>query len=442
MNENTMNLTCEECGCTGEELFELEGRLVCEDCAEQMGYVRCSDCDEWTHEDDARELPNGDFLCEECYENGDWFTCEDCDEVHHVDELVVVNGGTRGEMYICEDCLEGSEYMQCLDCGEWFSTRYLANWSNGEAICDSCWANGSWYICNDCGAILSDVQANYDDDDDCHYCDSCWERRRTVRRGTIHNYSFKPEAEFQYRASEKARDALLTFGLELEVDLGDDRYGLTRELSELNQPIYMKADGSLEEGVEIVTHPCTLAYHSYELRWAEIGRVCKSYGFKSHNTSTCGLHIHIGRDQMGSSYEERQQTAGNIVLLVDALWEELVKFSRRNEENLDRWAARPRTRLTPGVAYTDRELTGYALASRDYGRYQAVNLQNGGTVELRLFRGTLKRRTLIASIQLASNLTKYAMAHTPTECRNAKWADIVAVEQFSELNTYCTERGL
>ena len=48
MNEN-MNV-CTECGCTGEELFELningEDRLVCPDCAKSLGFVQYDDCSE------------------------------------------------------------------------------------------------------------------------------------------------------------------------------------------------------------------------------------------------------------------------------------------------------------------------------------------------------------------------------------------------------------
>ena len=83
-----------------------------------------------------------------------------------------------------------------------------------------------------------------------------------------------------------------------------------------------------------------------------------------------------------------------------------------------------------------------ALATRGRGRYQTVNLTNSSTVELRCFRGTLKRDTIIASIQLASNMTRYAMTHTPSECRNATWTDVLNVEQFEELNAYCQTRGL
>jgi hypothetical protein len=146
---------------------------------------------------------------------------------------------------------------------------------------------------------------------------------------------------------------------------------------------------------------------------------------------------------MGETDAMRQVTAGNLVLLTDTLWDNLVIFSRRREEQLSSWAGRPYLpNIDRNARLTDGELTNEALRSRQGGRYQAVNLQNFATVEFRIFRGTLKRDTLIASIQLVSNMTKYAMTHTPTECMNASWQDVVGVEQFKELKAYCEARGL
>ena len=63
MNDD-MNRTCELCGCTGEELFELEidGEIktVCRDCAEQAGFVQCADCEEWVPEDEIYYTHDGD----------------------------------------------------------------------------------------------------------------------------------------------------------------------------------------------------------------------------------------------------------------------------------------------------------------------------------------------------------------------------------------------
>ena len=57
-------------------------------------------------------------------------------------------------------------------------------------------------------------------------------------------------------------------------------------------------------------------------------------------------------------------------------WLELVKFSRRTENSLNRWAARFGYEPTP-KAILDK-------AKSYYGRYYAVNLCNRHTIEFRL----------------------------------------------------------
>ena len=444
MNENMNMNTCSHCGCTGEELFELnlngETIEVCADCAEALGFVQCSECDEWVDENDAMTTENGEVICESCYED-DFFTCEDCGAIVRCDDGYHVNPNTRGERMVCESCADG--YCRCDDCEELFSSSYVYTDYNGNVVCHLCYDWHDWRECERCGRLIPGDDANWDSYEDRYLCDDCYSRAR--RNANFHDSYYKPNPEFKFRSSETHHEefanAVLTFGVELEVDDGNDHLELANELAELNQPIYMKHDGSLgSEGVEIVTHPCSLAFHQYELRWAEIVRVCKANGFESHDAGTCGLHIHVGRKAMGQTYEARRVTAGNLVILTEKLWEELVKFSRRTSGQLSDWACRPNIKLD--IELTDSELTDMALCTEYNGRYQACNLCNDATVEFRIFRGTLKRNTLLASIQLVSNLTKYAMTHTPTECKNATWADVVGTEQFKELNKYNAERGL
>ena len=59
-------------------------------------------------------------------------------------------------------------------------------------------------------------------------------------------------------------------------------------------------------------------------------------------------------------------------------WEELLKFSRRTEAQLQQWAAR--------YGYKDqpREILEHAKKGYGGGRYSCVNLQNRDTVEFRM----------------------------------------------------------
>ena len=64
------------------------------------------------------------------------------------------------------------------------------------------------------------------------------------------------------------------------------------------------------------------------------------YGYRSHQTQTCGLHIHVNRNAFGSIYALQESTVSRIVYFVEKHWNELLKFSRRTEANINRWANR------------------------------------------------------------------------------------------------------
>ena len=69
----------------------------------------------------------------------------------------------------------------------------------------------------------------------------------------------------------------------------------------------------------------------------------------------------------------------------------MLKFSRRSQDQLNRWAAR--------YGYKDRpEEILKAAKKGEYGRYACVNIMNRDTIEFRIFRGTLKYNTLAAAL--------------------------------------------
>jgi len=439
MNEtNNMNAICEECGCCDEELFELvingETRQVCADCAEANGYIRCEDCGEWVKDSEAIRTANGSWICESCYDD-DYFTCDDCGEVHHNDELCVVNEYIRwaDTLYVCSDCVDRRGcYIVCDDCGETVTEDYVHQ-DTWNSVCDRCY-DDRWTTCEDCGCLIRQDEAIYQDG--YIYCDSCAPREETRN---FHDYGYKPWPEFQFRNGES--HDVLTFGTELEVDDGDDHNDLCDELANIGMPIYMKHDGSLgDEGVEIVTHPGSLAWHLYEMRWAEITRICKKHGYRSHDAGTCGLHIHVGRKAFGPDMTTRKDVAMKLVLLANNLKAPLTTFSRRKASQLENWASFPELDINESA--DDFDLWDAARQSNT-SRYRAVNLRNDATVEFRIFRGTLKRDTIAASLQLVNNLCKYAMTHSFKECAfEATFRDILDVEAFKELNTYAATRGL
>ena len=264
-NENEiMQNTCDECGCVDEELFELDGKLLCADCAEAAGYKRCEDCDEWVREEDGYTTAGGKFICEDCRDSGDYSVCDDCDEIVDVDEMFDINPGMHGERLVCSCCAD--DYQRCDDCGNLFGDKHVHSDEWGAVVCDDCY-DRSWYTCVNCGRLVRSDEVMFDRNND-PVCADCYDEGNSE---SFHDYGYKPDPEFQFRSSElselaseqgrvvssyEAQDFAPTFGVELEVDCGDDHNDLADELEELDEPIYMKHDGSLgDEGVEIIWFP-------------------------------------------------------------------------------------------------------------------------------------------------------------------------------------------
>lgn len=254
------------------------------------------------------------------------------------------------------------------------------------------------------------------------------------RNTQIKNYYYKPVPIF-YGTGPRF------FGVELEIDEGGEFDANAKKLLELvnsqgEERLYCKHDGSLEDGFELVTHPMSLAYHHQEMPWAELLKEAVSMGYLSHQTSTCGLHVHVSRNAFGSTQEEQDAAIARVLYFFEKHWEELLKFSRRSQRQLDQWASR--------YGYKDqpREILDHAKKGCHAGRYTCVNLTNYETIEFRIFRGTLKYNTLIAALQLLDRICDVAIFLSDDELKAMSWTTFVSGCQAPELVQYLKERRL
>ena len=199
---------------------------------------------------------------------------------------------------------------------------------------------------------------------------------------------------------------------------------------------YCKHDGSLDDGFEIVTHPLTLDYHKNEMPWQAIVDRAKALGYTSHQAGTCGLHVHVNRNAFGETEARQDAVIARILFFFEKNWEELLKFSRRTQYQLDQWAAR--------YGYKDqpKELLDHAKKSAHAGRYTSVNLTNKNTIEFRIFRGTLKYNTLIATLQLLDRICDVALFMSDEELKAMSWTTFVSGCTQPELVQYLKERRL
>lgn len=106
----------------------------------------------------------------------------------------------------------------------------------------------------------------------------------------------------------------------------------------------------------------TLTYHQEVMPWKEILRKAVSKSYQSHKAGTCGLHVLVSRDAFGETEIQQDTCIARILYLVEKHWDELLKFSRRTQSQLDQWAARY------GYKEQPREILNHAKKGSCRGR--------------------------------------------------------------------------
>lgn len=444
-NINENEVICERCGCVIDKdvAKEVDGKYYCQNCFDNK-FVVCEECGEildkysW----DAQYVSGYGWYCQDCF-NNKFVTCANCGEIVEIDDAHWVEGD---EEYYCDECFdEVFTYCEHCDrlmrCEDAYTVYMDEDQEESEQWCERCVEWSSW-TCEECGERYSD-DVDHDDDYICSKCESnvppfksmtdTWKARRGVQ-----GYSWKPEPLmcFVPEEAEGAEDRVY-YGFELEVDKAprdiciDDYADLVNDNSMYT---YVKHDGSLHNGMEIVSHPATLAYHmSKKDTWEMIFNELISAGFKSHDAGTCGLHVHIS---LHSLEAKNPVAVNNMLFLLDHFWDKFVKFSRRTESQLEQWARR-----YSEIHGDYQDWKRQAKGTRD--RYYALNLQNKHTIEIRMFRGTLNLDTFMATLQFVDVLCNRCIeiGNDLPRLQSMTWEELVR-NDYGELNCYLVKRGL
>ena len=88
------------------------------------------------------------------------------------------------------------------------------------------------------------------------------------------------------------------------------------------------------------------------------------------------------------------------------------------------------------------DILDFAKKGYHGGRYTCVNLQNLDTVEFRMFRGTLKTNTILATLELIDRICDAAVHLSDDELKAMAWTTFVSGCQQPELVQYLKERRL
>jgi len=195
-------------------------------------------------------------------------------------------------------------------------------------------------------------------------------------------------------------------GFELEVESRQSvgrTEGAKLAQDTLDNHAYMKADASLDEGFEIVTHPHTLEYYQQDFEWEVLDKL-KRNGFRSWDTSTCGLHVHVSRTAFGGMVS--YNTSASDILRMQAHQLRFMKLIYDNQRQVQRIAGRSSTsyasfvdkgRLVPKVKHGQSER----------GHFSAVNTENYATLEIRVFKGSLRKERILSALEFVTASVEY-----------------------------------
>jgi hypothetical protein len=217
-------------------------------------------------------------------------------------------------------------------------------------------------------------------------------------------------------------------GIELEMEATRGAYAA--DLAQIAKDhldgfAYYKHDGSLRDGVELVTHPATLEAFKF-MDWSCLAKIAEAGG-RSWNTTTCGLHIHLSRSAFSG---------------VTHLWL-FSQFFSENRQQLVTLAGRESSYASFGIELK-KDIKLASKKRRGTARYLAVNFTNNTTIELRLFRGSLLKERVFAQVELTDAIFNYTSELNSNKVlANSKtWKDAttVGVLGWAAFTQYCLDR--
>lgn len=321
--------------------------------------------------------------CESCDVN-----CDRCGE--HVSDDDRCNVGDEVWCQYCAD--HAAVYLDC--CGEYVATRdscFGRCAECGDTRCDSC----GFSSCYECGREL------------CQGCsDRCPCDDSDSYGGGLADSCASPPMTFR-------GDGPWHLGLELEVAGVPNRIGGDVNASDLSSHVIAKADGSVD-GAEFAFSPMTLDY----LRtWDGLSELLDAVKPYAHDSSGAGIHVHVSREAFTGT--DHMETFGAL-LGSDVNAHRVSQYARRERST---WA---QFRTLPEISQ--------AIAEPNYSpRYSAVNWQAlaiHGTAEVRVFRSSVDRETIIGTAALVAAAVEFTALHT---------GSLVGMD-WDEFGAYCLTR--
>ena len=377
--------------------------------------------------------------------------------------------------------VSGREFAQAIQADDWESALQALNQYGSMVshrtdlvrVLEEKFTGYSFFCCEDCNDYFQWDSGRHTYDGDYRVCDSCIEDNYTYsdsRDTWITNSDYEDDQEEEnereyenigsYHSSKRnlghipssydMRSPRVLLGLELEIEVADD-YCKDSKAGELIDGMsdyrdednirhtycLMEEDGSLDHGFEMVTAYTGLDVHKAQLQYFKQ----KSKGLTSHNTSTCGLHVHVCKSSMTTLHGAKLvlfiNDPANIKLVGDIARRTDASYSQiKNKKDDKHW-------LKDSVhSSSDRSAQ---LQRLNADRYEALNFKNEKTIEFRLFKGTLKYETMIACLEFSFACWHFTAHASTNELTTEKFLEFICMPENRKdtrfLRAYLKEKG-
>jgi hypothetical protein len=290
---------------------------------------------------------------------------------------------------------EQGSVISCPICGE-LTDDYSITQDTNRAACEHCLGNS--YYWSDEREAYYEYSENRPE-----------EEHNTAEQAHRHPISgYNKSTERRLGKSETAT----FYGFELEIE-NEDGDSVSDALDLLNAKEYCAhEDGSLHDGIEIVSYPMSADYirENLNLNWL---RDWSRRGWRSWDSEndTCGLHIHVSRAGF----------ANDVHLFAFA------QLIYSNEQQFTTLAGR---RSSYGSFQYDKRpplALDVKKRARFSDRYVAVNLTNDHTAEVRIFKGSLNEVRVRSALELISGAVEFTRPLTIRDLNAGalKWARFV-----------------
>lgn len=368
---------CEACSArrpTAELVETAENEHLCSGCVATLDL--CERCDLPAR--DTALTTADDYWCAGC--RAPCTLCEDCQRYAPY-IVAVLSGGD-----VCESCAES--YTSCDDCDARTADSYTVD--GDRAVCEDC--RDDYTRCHRCRTLVRGRE---------YYCDDC--ARPDDSR--VHDSDYSPRPVFHGQGP-------LFLGMELELRTTVHGYedSVATANSHLDGVGYLKHDGSISCGFELVTHPMSFDYAISEFPWSLLTRL-RLLG--CHTDDEVGIHIHVSRAGFDSPAHIYR-------------W---LKLVYRNETHVTALARRRDSQWASFDPDTRDMAKHLAHGGHGWGRYHAINARPAHTFELRVFASSLDRREVKAALGFAHASVEYTRtlrAHDIVAGQGWDWATFTA----------------